>query len=269
MYYPYFIAYMSAGFVISIVVFIWALNNGQFKDQQRARFIPLENDPNPNPAPPSRATNPLSWEAKIGDTSIPIEIVRFGKFRRLTDGRHRVDGYNIYFDADGATATALMVKIVGSVLARHPWLNSSFQGEEIHLFRDINIGVAVADNPAGPFEDPIGQALIPQRADLNTDVEWCFDPGAFLDDDGRAYVAFGGGPSGKEVLARLHVVGLGDGLLHGLVVGDGADDAYLCCPAGVDALLHQPECEVRMVTRPLATDAHVLSRFATGSNGHR
>jgi cbb3-type cytochrome oxidase maturation protein len=45
---------MSAGFVISIVVFIWALNNGQFKDQQRARFIPLENDPNPNPVNASR-----------------------------------------------------------------------------------------------------------------------------------------------------------------------------------------------------------------------
>jgi cbb3-type cytochrome oxidase maturation protein len=54
MYYPYFIAYMSAGFLISIVVFIWALNNGQFKDQQRARFIPLENDPNPHPIKASR-----------------------------------------------------------------------------------------------------------------------------------------------------------------------------------------------------------------------
>ena len=55
MYFPYFIAYMSAGFVISIGVFIWALNNGQFKDQQRARFIPLENDPNPNPVKASRS----------------------------------------------------------------------------------------------------------------------------------------------------------------------------------------------------------------------
>ncbi len=54
MYYPYFIAYMAAGFVISIVVFIWALNNGQFKDQQRARFIPLENDPNPMPLKAAR-----------------------------------------------------------------------------------------------------------------------------------------------------------------------------------------------------------------------
>jgi cbb3-type cytochrome oxidase maturation protein len=50
MYYPYFIAYMAAGFIISLVVFFWALNNGQFKDQQRARFLPLVNDPQTQPA---------------------------------------------------------------------------------------------------------------------------------------------------------------------------------------------------------------------------
>ena len=54
MYFPYFITYIAIGFTLSIVVFIWALNNGQFKDQQRARFIPLENDPNPNPVKASR-----------------------------------------------------------------------------------------------------------------------------------------------------------------------------------------------------------------------
>lgn len=54
MYYPYYLAYMAAGFVISIVVFIWALNNGQFKDQQRARFIPLESDRQTEPVKASR-----------------------------------------------------------------------------------------------------------------------------------------------------------------------------------------------------------------------
>jgi cbb3-type cytochrome oxidase maturation protein len=54
MYFPYYIAYMAAGFVISILVFIWALNSGQFKDQQRARFIPLENDLNTAPVKASR-----------------------------------------------------------------------------------------------------------------------------------------------------------------------------------------------------------------------
>ena len=58
MYYPYFIAYMAAGFVISIAVFFWALNRGQFKDQQRARFLPLENEPGAKPVK-------LSWIARI------------------------------------------------------------------------------------------------------------------------------------------------------------------------------------------------------------
>jgi len=40
--------------LISIVVFLWALNNGQFKDQQRARFIPLENDLKTEPVKASR-----------------------------------------------------------------------------------------------------------------------------------------------------------------------------------------------------------------------
>ena len=47
MYFPYFIVYMVIGFSISLVVFFWALNNGQFKDQQRARFLPLEDESEP------------------------------------------------------------------------------------------------------------------------------------------------------------------------------------------------------------------------------
>jgi nitrogen fixation-related uncharacterized protein len=33
---------MVIGFGLSVLVFIWALRNGQFKDQKRARFLPLE-----------------------------------------------------------------------------------------------------------------------------------------------------------------------------------------------------------------------------------
>jgi cbb3-type cytochrome oxidase maturation protein len=44
MYYPYFITYMLVGLVISFFVFLWALNNGQFKDQKRARFLPLKDE---------------------------------------------------------------------------------------------------------------------------------------------------------------------------------------------------------------------------------
>ena len=41
MYYPYFVAYIAIGLLISLPVFWWALRSGQFQDQQRARFIPL------------------------------------------------------------------------------------------------------------------------------------------------------------------------------------------------------------------------------------
>ena len=54
MYYPYFLAYMVSGFVISLVVLLWALRNGQFKDQQRARFLPLEEGAEKEPVKVSR-----------------------------------------------------------------------------------------------------------------------------------------------------------------------------------------------------------------------
>lgn len=55
MYFPYFATYMTAGLVVALVVFFWALRSGQFGDQQRARFLPLA-DPSPEPAggPPRR-----------------------------------------------------------------------------------------------------------------------------------------------------------------------------------------------------------------------
>lgn len=54
MYYPYFITYMLIGLVISFFVFFWALNNGQFKDQKRARFLPLRGEQESKPRHVSR-----------------------------------------------------------------------------------------------------------------------------------------------------------------------------------------------------------------------
>jgi cbb3-type cytochrome oxidase maturation protein len=43
MYYPFFLAYILTGLFIGGVMFYWALTTGQFTDQQRARFLALEN----------------------------------------------------------------------------------------------------------------------------------------------------------------------------------------------------------------------------------
>jgi hypothetical protein len=61
MYFPYFVAYMTIGFAISLAVFFWALNRGQFRDQRRARFLPLEGAPAAAPAKLSRKGLIETW----------------------------------------------------------------------------------------------------------------------------------------------------------------------------------------------------------------
>ncbi|MFC4257662.1 endo-1,4-beta-xylanase [Marinobacter lacisalsi] len=65
------------------------------------------------------------------------------------------------------------------------------------------IGVAVADRPEGPYRDPIGGPLV-HRSIPNANVEWVFDPGVFIDDDGQAYLYFGGGGPGNARVIRLN-----------------------------------------------------------------
>jgi nitrogen fixation-related uncharacterized protein len=45
---------MLIGFVLSVLVFMWALRNGQFNEQNRARFLPLEQDNQREVVPASR-----------------------------------------------------------------------------------------------------------------------------------------------------------------------------------------------------------------------
>jgi len=56
------------------------------------------------------------------------------------------------------------------------------------------IGVATADSPTGPFTDPIGQRLVTSSTPgvLPATAMWLFDPMTFIDDDGQAYMYFGG-----------------------------------------------------------------------------
>jgi nitrogen fixation-related uncharacterized protein len=82
MYYPYFIAYMFIGFGVSLLVFYWALNNGQFNDQQRARFLPLEG-------------------GVIRSTSVKLPMVK------------RIETYTLFFLAGcGLLATAIGLAVI-------------------------------------------------------------------------------------------------------------------------------------------------------------
>ena len=59
MYFPYFMTYILVGFGISLAVFFWALKTGQFNDQQRARFLPLEDE---QEDPAGQASKVQRWE---------------------------------------------------------------------------------------------------------------------------------------------------------------------------------------------------------------
>ncbi len=54
MYYPYFIVYMVVGFGVSLLALFWAVSSGQFRDQERARYLPLEGGESPPPLKISR-----------------------------------------------------------------------------------------------------------------------------------------------------------------------------------------------------------------------
>jgi cbb3-type cytochrome oxidase maturation protein len=44
MYYFFFIIFIFSGLFFGILVFLWALKSGQFKEQQRARYLAIEDE---------------------------------------------------------------------------------------------------------------------------------------------------------------------------------------------------------------------------------
>lgn len=70
-----------------------------------------------------------------------------------------------------------------------------------------NIGVVSADNPLGPFKDVRGKFLIDHKTPGVQPAKnmWLFDPGVFIDDDGQAYIYFGGNGDDNVRVARLKI----------------------------------------------------------------
>jgi arabinoxylan arabinofuranohydrolase len=95
----------------------------------------------------------------------------------------------------------------GSSWAQFSWAPTVVaRNNQFYMYYGNNatgIGVAVASSPSGPFVDTRGRALIDARTPgVNPPSGmWIFDPSAFVDDDGRAYLYFGGnGPSNIRVI---------------------------------------------------------------------
>ncbi|HKL78801.1 MAG TPA: glycoside hydrolase family 43 protein [Mobilitalea sp.] len=117
---------------------------------------------------------------------------------------------------------------VGTPNGATSWANNSWAPAATHKIIDGKeqffvyfansgggIGVLRGDSPVGPFKDPLGKALITKKTENCSDVEWLFDPAVLLDDDGRAYLYFGGGvPKGLEEMPNTaRVVELGEDMI--------------------------------------------------------
>lgn len=97
------------------------------------------------------------------------------------------------------------------------WKNIDGQDKFFLYFADGGggIGVLTADSPTGPFTDPLGHGLVTRQTPTCAEVLWLFDPAVLVDDDGRAYLYFGGGvPEGKESApGTARVVELGEDMI--------------------------------------------------------
>lgn len=100
------------------------------------------------------------------------------------------------------------------------------------------IGVLSGDSPTGPFKDVLGKALITRETPNCADVVWLFDPAVLVDEDGKAYLYFGGGiPEGNaEAPKTARVIQLGDDMIS--TVGDAVaiDAPYLFEDSGINKI---------------------------------
>lgn len=100
------------------------------------------------------------------------------------------------------------------------------------------IGVLTADSPVGPFTDPLDKALISRETPNCDTVTWLFDPAVLVDDDGRAYLYFGGGiPNGQEKYPGTgRVVELGEDMISLVGIPQALEIPYLFEDSGINKI---------------------------------
>ncbi len=150
------------------------------------------------------AQNPIISQRYTAD---PVGIEYNGRLYLYTS--HDIDGQKRYWMND---ITCLSTDDMqnwtdhGEVLKAPedmPWVTQAWaptiveRNDTFYLYTgdgNRSISVAVCDSPTGHFKGHGGKSLITKELE-NANVEWCFDPTVFIDEDGQAYCVFGGGPA--------------------------------------------------------------------------
>lgn len=100
------------------------------------------------------------------------------------------------------------------VPANAAWANDSWapaaveRNGNVYLYFGNNatgVGVVSSTSPSGPFSDPRGSALVDSSTPGAPGTDsWLFDPSVFIDDDGQAYLTFGGNGDDNARIIRLN-----------------------------------------------------------------
>ena len=100
------------------------------------------------------------------------------------------------------------------------------------------VSVLTADDPAGPWTDPLGHGLITRATPNCADVLWLFDPAVFVDDDGTGYLYFGGGvPEGRTANpGTIRCVQLGEDMISIVGTPQVIDAPYVFEDSGMNKI---------------------------------
>lgn len=106
-----------------------------------------------------------------------------------------------------------------------------------------SIGVLTADSPVGPWTDPIGKPIINRDIENcgENDVQWLFDPAVLVDDDGQAYMYFGGfgnskGSDYNKNPKCARVIKLGEDMISTVGAAVTIDAPYMFEDSGINKI---------------------------------
>ncbi len=178
------------------------------------------------PAPGSKGTNPLFSDQFTADPAALVDGCTF----YITCGHDEASaGQNAFVMREwfllSSTDMIHWTKKVAMTLGTFQWANANaWAGQMVHARNGryywyvpvqeaatgaMAIGVAVADSPGGPWTDALGKPLVNDAFEMSdmgfatpSDTPFTIDPTVFVDDDGQAYLHYGG--FWRMVEARLN-----------------------------------------------------------------
>jgi arabinoxylan arabinofuranohydrolase len=165
---------------------------------------------------PARADYPIVSHRYLADPAALVVDGRVYLYNSNDDDNAEEGGYSMHSivcvsssDLKNWTDHGIVFQVPdGASWATNSWApQPALRDGTIYLyFGDgaAGVGVATSTSPIGPFEDARGSALVNSSTPgaPGPDI-WLFDPGVLIDDDGAAYLAFGGNGVSNARIIRL------------------------------------------------------------------